>query len=274
MAVGPSPRVARDRFTDVWGLDAEVRGPLAATARPTDRLRELMATREGSSAGGLGQEGTTNAISTATLCSEWGADATDLMQVSPMSPSATSSSFLGASSVGAETTLKGLVEAATGVAASRQKIVFGRIGPLDDDAKALCDYDVGHGALLYLSVRPALNSKNKKTLEHLASPRLASSQEPGIILERIGKFVNGKVGSKKGKDLVRLEVLPDWKRPRPTAVEVEWPHEQAYYDYSLMRDNSFFDLTGRVRRRFRDIPRAAKSVDAGRSLAAHALTAR
>merc|ERR1719162_2614173 len=103
-----------------------------------------------------------------------------------MSPSATSSTYLNSPSIrgiGADSTLKGLIEAATGIPASQQKIVFGRIGPLDDDAKALCDYDVGHGALLYLSVRPALNSKNKKTLEHLASPRLASSQEPGIMLE-------------------------------------------------------------------------------------------
>jgi len=157
-----------------------------------------------------------------------------------------------------EDSLKGLLEAATGVPVAEQKLVFGRVGALDDDERFICEYDVGHGALIYLSVKPSKASPRKDGPKFLATAALAAERNPRALLDRVARFVKEGKGSKNGMEIV--EHLPDWQKKKADCMEVkvEWPHEQPYHDYMSLPDNNIFDLTGRVRKRFQEIPQTAR----------------
>jgi len=242
LPIGPEAG-PHDLFTELFGEDAEIRGPYARKPSSADGrltpVRALLARRQQGGLAGVGA----GHPSSSTLMSE----------DPPRGSSARSSAGHGGPA-----SLKALVEAATGVPIARQKLVFGRVGPLDDHSRALCDYNIGHGALLYFSARP--EPSTKKGQSFLASPKLADMQEPGFILDRMGKFMTGQGRSNRGKDVV--ECLPDWRRARSTDLKVEWPLEQQYFDYQFMPDNHIFDLVGRVRKRFGRHDRAAKSAAA------------
>eukprot|EP00927_Polykrikos_kofoidii_P079682 TRINITY_DN76481_c0_g1_i1.p1 TRINITY_DN76481_c0_g1~~TRINITY_DN76481_c0_g1_i1.p1 ORF type:complete len:537 (-),score=54.04 TRINITY_DN76481_c0_g1_i1:163-1617(-) len=256
LLVGPSPAptVATNCFSDFWGADAEIRGPLAgrstvmpgssATQVERGRLspfRRLLAEQT------VEQEGLTET----DLCKSLGTSGTSGVS------KALSARSMSPRSARAMGSLKGLLETATGVPAERQKLVFGTGGTLEDDYRALCDYDVGHGALLYLSVRPAEGTR--KNVNFLASHVLALSQhhDSEAIFSELRKFLKSKVGGVLGKDII--EPLRDWETHGKKAmqVNVEWPREQPYHDYTDLPDNSIFDLVGRVRKRFGALPKLA-----------------
>jgi len=142
------------------------------------------------------------------------------------------------------------------VPVAQQKIVFGGVGSLDDHSRCLCDYGVGQGALLLLSIRPKGRSA-RVSESFLASPRLAKKHEPLQIMNNVAKFKKNNSGDSQSKTVV--ECLPDWRRATLTPLQAEWTHEQGYFDYQFLPDNSFFDLTGRIRRRFSTHDRLAKS---------------
>jgi hypothetical protein len=159
--------------------------------------------------------------------------------------------------------LKDLVEAATGIPAEVQKLVVGRRGPLEDPKRPLYRYDVGHGALLYLSIK---SSGSRHDVQNLASPALKQHYNVHQPWECMDEFMKSKasMGSRNAKEVV--EPLPDWR--------FNWAHapvgEQArssemyYQDYTYLRDNHIFDLAGRIRKRFSDLARVAQSrVEAG-----------
>jgi hypothetical protein len=169
--------------------------------------------------------------------------------------------------------LKGLLEAATGLPASRMKLVFGRVGRLDDDERTLCSYGIGHGASLSLSVGPEPGAK--KDVCFLAGPRLASDQGEDVFCT-VRKFMRSKVGGVKGNELV--EALPGWVRPVPAGSKgvqdlVEPEHEQAYRDYTDMHDNGIFDNVSLVRKRFGSIQRTSQAMSAAQHLQAYAAAA-
>lgn len=267
--VGPHRQGVQDCFTEYWGEDAEALGPLAQRQCPEQgrltpvrallakQSRSLFSCHLGGSDDHDGAEAT-HQSSAATLP----AATEDTSKVL-----SASSSRLHLSPGLEKETLKGLLEAATGVPVARQKLVFGLAGQLDVDSKALCEYNIGHGATILMSVKPE-KAKGRKEPQFLASPKLASLQEPGFILDRVSKFVKGKVGPKKGQDLV--EVLPDWQRPRPPPLKVEAPQEQPVYDYGNLHDNFIFDLTGRIRKRFQKLPRIAQAMAAPKHIQARA----
>lgn len=152
--------------------------------------------------------------------------------------------------------LKGVIEQATGIPAAQQKLVYGRSGPLEQDGKALCDYDIGHGALVYLSIRAPPGTKKDQLF--LASPALASASGATTAAGRLSAFVKRRRGgatrtmSREGKPKKEDMVvpLPDWRNADALVPEVECPAGTLTYSYMGLRDNSIFDLTDRVRRRF------------------------
>jgi len=160
--------------------------------------------------------------------------------------------------------LKDLIEAATGIPAKLQKLVVGTRGPLKDADKPICMYDVGHGAQLHLSIK---HTGSRKAVQHLACTALkeqyAKSHDSGFLYENMGQFMKSNAmsqnGSRAAKDLV--EPLPDWHvsmthEPK-SAMAIS--SELYYQDYTFLRDNHIFDLAGRIRQRFKALPRVAKS---------------
>lgn len=258
LPVGPMPRPPLDAFTRTWGEDAELRGPYSSRRSAEDGrrspLRELLA-RRGSVGNGLGIGGPgLPPLGLASLAAGLGSGAQSAGPASQNSvgellPSAGCSAVCAAP----ESSLKGLLEVSTGVPVARQRVVFGTMGPLDDDAKLLCDYNVGHGALLHLSLRT--EQREKKGPDFLASPLLAQVRGTDAIRTRLGQYARNRAGKKWGREIDN--VLPDWKQPHPAPPKVEWPEELSYYDYSVLRDNTIFDLTGRIRKRFAQMSRMA-----------------
>jgi len=244
LPVGPPPVPESNRFTDVWGEDADGRGPFHRqdpTGGRMTPLRALLAKQQSEVAQTDGETAET-------------ADALDVAQIS-----ATSNGLTAAPhdvKVNGPASLKDLVEQTTGVPIAQQKIVFGGVGSLDDNNRCLCDYGVGHGALLLLSIRPEERSA-KGSVSFLASPRLAKKHEPSQIMKNVAQFKTKKSADGQGNTFV--ECLPDWQRATLTPLQAEWKHEQGYFDYQFLPDNSFFDLTGRVRSRFATHDRLAKS---------------
>lgn len=147
--------------------------------------------------------------------------------------------------------LKGVIERATGIPAVQQKLVFGRSGPLEQEGRTLCDYDIGHGALLYLSIRAAPGMK--KDQRFLASPALASASGAAAAAGRLGAFVKRRRGASKEAKPKKEDMvvpLPDWRNGDALVPNVEGPSGTLTYNYMGLRDNGIFDLTDRVRRRF------------------------
>eukprot|EP00913_Durusdinium_trenchii_P030513 g28583.t1 len=119
--------------------------------------------------------------------------------VSQMSPTLSSTTLSDV-----ESSFKSLIQAATGVPMSQQKLFFGPSGLLEDNSKALFQYEIGQGAMVHLSTRrdPELDArrskrKGKKTYHGLENPRHLLDNR---IFDRIRQFMNTKVGSKMGKD--------------------------------------------------------------------------
>lgn len=151
-----------------------------------------------------------------------------------------------------EASLKNLVEAATGVSVDRQKLMFRGIGELLDHNKAICDYDIGHGALIYLSVRRPRRRKGSQETspKFLAGPVLAGMHEPDFISERVNRFARERVGAKRGADLATL--VPTWQDPmlnikhdHPEMLGNEEPLESLY-------TVNTFDLSRRTMARIRE----------------------
>lgn len=182
------------------------------------------------------------------------ADALDVPQLSASSAGLTAAAH--EIQIDGPASLKELVEQATGVPVAEQKIVFGGVGSLDNHRRCLCDYGVGQGALLLLSIRPKGRSV-RGSESFLASPRLAKKHEPSQIMNNVAKFKKKNTGDIPGQTFV--ECLPDWQRATQTPLQAEWKHEQGYHDYQFLADNSFFDLTARIRERFPAHDRLAKS---------------
>lgn len=146
-----------------------------------------------------------------------------ISQTTQMSPCA-SSTFTLASDI--ESNFKSLIEAATGVPVAQQKLFFGPWGILEDNRKAVFQYEIGQGAMVHLSTRrdPELVAQfyqeagrtkrpKGKAYHGLENPRHLLDQR---IFDRIRTFMNTKVGSKMGKDLVMI--VPDWKK----LVSLRW----------------------------------------------------
>lgn len=155
-----------------------------------------------------------------------------------------------------QSSLKNLIEAATGIDAKRQRLVIGRRGPLEDPKKPIHTYDIGHGATLYLSIK---NAGTRAEVQFLASPALKQSHDVHTPWEHMERFMRSTatVGNRVAKDVV--EPLPDWRVSfeRRALAPLEYPSEMYYKDYTFLRDNHIFDLTGRIRKRFEDKPAAA-----------------
>ncbi|CAJ1338313.1 unnamed protein product, partial [Effrenium voratum] len=192
---------------------------------------------------------------------------------SQMSP-CPSSSFLNH---GAENSFKGLIEAATGIPVAQQKLFYGPTGLLEDNSKALYQYEIGQGCMVHLTTRR--DPEKVAKFHQDRKGRRKSQKEAGIenpqhlldgrIFDRIRKFMKTKVGSKMGKDLVMI--VPDWQKAGVVPLEYEWPHEQPWHDYgATMTDNGIFDFAGRIRKKFHRLPRLAKAAASPKLTEAHA----
>jgi hypothetical protein len=168
-----------------------------------------------------------------------------------------------------DVSLKGLIEAATGIPAQRQQIVASCRGPLQVAIRSLYEYDIGHGSTLLLSVK---STGTRQDVQFLASPALKrefDTHHSDFIFKHMSDFMNSKVtlGSREAKDL--LEPLPDWSTSFPPAhrgVGIETPSDIMFQDYSFLTDNNIFDLTGRIRKQFHSLPRVAKASSASHRL--------
>eukprot|EP00930_Biecheleria_cincta_P015843 TRINITY_DN13075_c0_g1_i1.p1 TRINITY_DN13075_c0_g1~~TRINITY_DN13075_c0_g1_i1.p1 ORF type:complete len:492 (-),score=72.51 TRINITY_DN13075_c0_g1_i1:21-1496(-) len=187
-------------------------------------------------------------------------DVTSLPQMSPIGSTA---KLEQASHV--ESSLKDLVEAVTGIPAQEQKLA-GPYGPLDKPSKILCDLDIGHGALLFLSLRKDYKSRSleRRHRKHGSSPRKQNAYADILqsvkIFDKARKFMKREIGSKMGKEFV--EVLPDWQRAGESELVVEWPGEQQWFDYTGLPDNNIFDVVGTIRKRFTELPRISAAAAA------------
>lgn len=251
--VGPTPNPPRNRFTDYWGLDAEAKGPFSARpASPSTRagrltpVRALMAQQDGA---GLWPPFTKSTDTRAGRKSIGVASIGDLSKAATSRTSTTTRSFRNQYFGN----LKALIEASTGVPVERQKLVYGLTGVLRDDAKTLPDYDIGHGSLLLLSVMPASHQKNKKDIKYLSGPKLAQEASKGHIMARITEFIQARLKSNKGYDLV--EILPDWKNDHPPPLNLEESHTyECYQEYDWVPE-SHQSLSAMIRKRFYHPPK-------------------
>lgn len=165
--------------------------------------------------------------------------------------------------------LKDMIQSVFGIPADLQKLVIGRRGPLTDPKKPIYQYDVGHGALLYLTIK-----KHGDRVMHLASPALKSKLEEthstDAMYESMGSFRKSTLscGTRTAKELV--EPLPDWRVPldKKGADDTVKSSELFYQDYTFLRDNHIFDLAGRIRKRFGAANRVAVQQSAPEKLEA------
>lgn len=293
MLVGPTPRGPLNRFTDIWGHDAEERGPYAGKSTQGDgrlsplraafakRQREqqhaeyeqrvLVAATEGSgelhlgvseeAAGKAKEEQLTKVPSFETL-------ATTFSVMQDASQTFTAGSTFRSSAYGEQVSLKEHIESITGIPVQRQKLMFGRVGLLDDHQRAICEYDIGHGALLYLSVRNAPGEKREQ--KHLAGPGRAMEQDSIFTFDNVQQFMQtnqSKVGPNMGQDLV--ECLPDWKDSvsKPLPPSVECPQEPYFRRFiTVMKGQEQYNTSDSIRGRFKEVHRAARQNAADRHL--------
>lgn len=273
LPVGPAPGGPRNRFTDIWGEDAELRGPCAGKVPEDGRLtplRRLLAERECQPSlpeelveppleppqASLVAQPSLAALTDASL----GAGTVTLTA----GDSSSALTYGGCSPM--EASLKELIEAATGVPVAHQKLTYGRAGLLDDHRRSLCDCDIGHGALLHLSVRPTPGTKKEQPF--LASPRRAREQERAFSFDTVHRFVRNHVGLRPGKI---VESLPDWHDSvgRPLPPTVECPQEPYYRNFTtVMHGEKLFDLSDSLRGRFTRTQKVAVANAAGKHLVA------
>merc|ERR1719230_1883766 len=97
--------------------------------------------------------------------------------------------------------VKDLIEAATGIPADVQKLTFGRRGPLEDPKKQLHRCDIGHGALLYLSIKKTGTCEEG---QFLASPALRKHYNVNQPWESIDDFLKSRttVGSRSANQVL------------------------------------------------------------------------
>lgn len=268
--IGPLPPGPRNRFTDIWGESADERGPCAGRAVSADgRLtpfRKLLAERDDQRRHELqeldeGGEEYVDGFQIAGLPSE--------EPMSSLTFAGTSTFFAGRSTFATETnaegSLKELLEAITGVPVPQQKLTCGRVGRLDDHRRVLCEYDIGHGALLFLSARPERGQRNQQRF--LASPARVQEQVSAFSFDTVNSFVSNKVGPKKGSDLV--ESLPDWRDSvtKPAPPSVECPQEPYYRTFiNAIHGKRMYDTSDAIRGRFPQTQRAATANSASKRL--------
>lgn len=104
--------------------------------------------------------------------------------------------------------LKEVLEAATSIPVSQQRLVCKQRGPLNDNSRRLCDLSIGHESLLVLSMKPgawmaSACSQRERRPCLLASTSLAKVRDHQVILERVHK--QGQA-SLKGM----VETAPRW----------------------------------------------------------------
>lgn len=161
--------------------------------------------------------------------------------------------------------LKDLIEAATGIPAQSQKLVVGQRGKVEEPTRPLHLYDIGHGALLHLTVK---SCDARKNVQFLASPKLTANYNTAGPWERIPKFMKSKAscGNRVAKELV--EPLPDFhvSMAHEPKVLIQTASEVFYQDYTFLRDNHIFDLAGRIRKRFDKMPRVAHHANASNTI--------
>lgn len=152
--------------------------------------------------------------------------------------------------------LKGLIEAVSGVPADKQRLVVGCRGPLEDVTRPIHKYDIGHGATLFLSIK---NHGTRQDVRFLSSPALKKefdAHHADSIYAHMEEFAKSKImiGGREAKDIV--ELLPEWQdvlvkeHPR-----VENSGEIMFQDYMFLQDNHIFDKAARIRKKFFSAPR-------------------
>jgi len=302
--VGPPVFHDKTRFTDIWGEDAEMRGPYgnkaAVDARPTTPVRALALKRWSKESDGRQEvsaqsarsppssrpvtQGTLGGVSVAEASTTIGST-NQFWSMTGLSSSASSSPH--------PESLKGLLEQCTGVPCRRQLLVAasGTGGPLLDDDRCLCDYDIGHGALLFLTILPEPGQKPPEPiLACKAALDNAIHAHPGAdataILGKLGKLSPRKTPQQQrrsksttaaastscGSSTSRpsdyalplaslqkcVEAMPKWFDPDtlPMALEII-TDVPIPFDYGMLPDNSIFDKTGRVRKKFGELQRRA-----------------
>lgn len=279
--VGPQSKGPQNRFTEIWGHDAEERGPYAGKSGQDGdgRLtpfRALLAERQQQEQMQQQQQREFGHAAADNIGPEVVAEqAKNDMEVSPafsmvqdVSRTFTlDSCCAGSSCEGEQLSLKELITAATGISVPQQKLMFGRAGLLDGHARAVCEYDIGHGATLLLSVRNMPGERREQMF--LAGPGRAKEQQTVFDFETVQQFMQSKVGPNRGKDLA--ECLPDWqdtiKKPLPPAVEC--PQEPYFRRFSaVMKGQEQYNTSDSLRGRFREAHRSAQANAAGRHLSA------
>lgn len=213
LPVGPSsPAEAKNLFERYWGVNAELNGPY--TCRSEDNgvtggritpVRALLSERS------LCLHRNREAIATSTGMLSLSTVGENLTQMSPCASAAMISSTVEQKR---QSNLKAMIEAATGLPIAQQLLVFGQAGKLDDNSKVLCDYGIGHGALIFLSKRrdqlPHSSRDCHKRRPRMVAPLEVQHPEKPILHPGGGAFRRARrLQRRAGKDV--LEVVPTWK---------------------------------------------------------------
>lgn len=146
--VGPFKSKPSNRFTDVWGENADELGPFAgkrsegSSGRMTP-LRTLLSQREAETMGDCANRSKVHEYDLEDGC------------FIPSSEVIKETS-LNEQSQQVALSLKELVEVATGIEVNRQKLVHSKRGPLDNNGTYVADCDIKDGSVIKLSVKPNL----------------------------------------------------------------------------------------------------------------------
>jgi hypothetical protein len=237
LRIGPVLTKTRDLFSDFWGHDAELRGPYGGRdgreeveGRLTP-LRGLMALQANS-------QSDENPVAIPE---------SQIMMVN----SQTQSTGIDKPWYHCES-LKELLEAVTGQPPERQKLVCGVAGHLDDDSKTLCQYDIGHGALVLFSLKRKPGDTRDADVQSLRN-----------IKERVESFERCAPGRNEWMNTrdCSIEYHPDWENHTATPLEPPPSPPEIYWnDYLYLRDNSSYDVVGQIRRRsfFKQAPKSLR----------------
>jgi hypothetical protein len=210
LPVGPSsPAEPKDLFERYWGVNAELNGPYTCRSEGTGGritpVRALLSARS------LCLHRNREAIATSTGVLSLSTSGENLTQMSPCTSAAMISTMVEHER---QSNLKAMIEAATGLPIAQQLLVFGLTGKLDDNSKVLCDYGIGHGALLLLSKRrdhlPRSSRDCHKRRPRMVPPLEVQHPEKSILNPGGGAFRRARRFQRSvGKDV--LEVVPNWK---------------------------------------------------------------
>jgi len=222
--VGPMTKHRLDRFAEVWGEDAEMRGPCAfAAPRPLTPMKEALFMQEqmrlGFDEGLLYDACATDEPALPTpLGTGPFVDGLLPMFAADRSPATEPSSQ----------TLKDAIAMATGVPPEQQKVVVRGRGPLDDDDRRLNEFDFQDGTECVLSLKPGTSVGRVGARSHrfLSGPALAHDRQPvhvKTILDRAQKLAKEARSAEratrckpnlgnKGAPPVLVKPAPDWLR--------------------------------------------------------------